>query len=147
MHFSPQNLYNSIFFTTFAVVFPKDVFFGVIVSPLIPCIAMEIASFFSPSSLSSTTFDNSGFCAAYLRTATEKEVIDHRVKLYDCCQYEHSAAKYAAMYIYEETKEVFDHKLRTNVLYDWLKKEFGLRASRGNFYKACRNFDSYTHRK
>ena len=108
---------------------------------------MEIVPFFSPSSLSSANVDNSGFRPDYLREATEKEVSDHRVRLHDYCQYEHSAAKYAAMYIYDETNGVFEHKLRTNVLYDWLKKEFGLRASIENFYKACCKFDRYTHRK
>ncbi len=108
---------------------------------------MEITSVFSPASLSATQVDNSGFNSAYLRAATEQEVSDHRIKLYDCCQYAHGAAKYAAMYIYEETEGVFDYRLRTNELYAWLKKEFGLRATKGNFYKACNEFTNYKNRK
>ena len=108
---------------------------------------MKVSSFFAPSCQPSATVDNSCFRAAYLRTATEQELNDHRVELYDRCQYEHSAAKYAAMYIYAETTGVFDYHLRTNVIYNWLKNEFGLRASSQNFYKACGNFKQYTDRK
>lgn len=108
---------------------------------------MEITSFLSSSSLSNTNVDNSGFSAAYLRAATEQELNDHRVELYDRCQCAHSAAKYAAMYIYDETSQVFDYRLRTKELYNWLKNEFGLRATQENFYKACGNFSRYTHRK
>ncbi len=108
---------------------------------------METATIFSPASQSATLVDNLGFRASYLRAATEHEVNDHRINLYDCCQYAHGAAKYAAMYIYEDTEGVFDHHLRTNELYGWLKKEFGLRATKENFYKACNNCFNYTHRK
>jgi hypothetical protein len=51
------------------------------------------------------------------------------------------------MYIFDEAPEVFDHHLPTKVIYNWLKDEFGLRASRENFYKACQLFPAYTNRK
>ena len=105
------------------------------------------SSFFSVSDSTSVNADNSGFCAAYLRAATEEEVNAHRVALYDRCQYDRRAAKYVAMYIYDETSGVFDYRLPTKSLYLWLKTEFGFKATGENFYKACLLFDNYVNRK
>jgi hypothetical protein len=108
---------------------------------------MEISSIRPSSSQSAILLDSNCFRPAYLRTATAEELNAHRVELYDRCQYAHSAAKYAAMYIFDEAPEVFDHHLPTKVIYNWLKDEFGLRASCENFYKACQLFPAYTNRK
>ena len=105
------------------------------------------SSFFSTSDSMSVNANNYGFRAAFLRGATEQEVNDHRVALYDLCQYDRRAAMLVAKYMYDETKDVFDYNLPTKVLYQWLKSEFGLKATGENWYKACNMCYSYVHRK
>lgn len=49
--------------------------------------------------------------------------------------------------MYDETKGVFDYNLPTKVLYQWLKTEFGIKATGENWYKACKMFSNYVLRK
>jgi hypothetical protein len=91
--------------------------------------------------------DNSGFRSNYLKTASPDEIEMHRTELIDRCYPVHGSAKRMAQYIYEETSGVFNCQWPTNEIYAWLKSEFGLPASRENFYKACSNFSNYTNRK
>ena len=105
------------------------------------------SSLFSTSDSTSVNANNCGFRAAFLRMATEQEVNDHRVALYDRCQYDRSAARLVASYMYDETKGVFDYNLPTKVLYQWLKTEFGIKATGENWYKACKMFSNYVLRK
>ena len=106
-------------------------------------------NYYSPAASfpSACNAENIGFRAAYLRVATHQELNNHRDELYDRCQYVRSAAKYVAMYIFDETVGVFDYHLPTKLLYAWLKTQFGLKASTENFYKACQQFSNYTNRK
>lgn len=102
-------------------------------------------SLFSTSDFTSVNANNCGFRAAFLRVVSGQEVNDHRVALYDCCQYDRSAARLVASYMYDEP--VFDYSLPTKVLYQWLKTESGIRAIGENWYKACKMFSNYVFRK
>lgn len=83
-----------------------------------------------------------GFNKEYLRTASYEEIENHRTLLMDRCQYEKCAAKFAASYIYSDTKGVFNRDLETKDMYNWLKEEFNTTASLDMFYKARPMFDT-----
>lgn len=83
-----------------------------------------------------------GFAKDYLRTATADEIDNHRAMLMDKCQYNRCAAKYVAMYIYDETRGIFNHQLQTNEMYTWLKEEFNINSSLDNFYKERPKYNS-----
>ena len=83
-----------------------------------------------------------GFSKEFLRKASYDEIQEHRAILMDRCQYDKCAAKYTAMYIYDEAAGVFDHKLHTNTMYDWLKAEFNINATLDSFHKARRLYDT-----
>ena len=68
-------------------------------------------------------------------------------KTFGCCRFVYNQCLRIKSYIYEETSGVFNCQWPTNEIYAWLKSEFGLPASRENFYKACSNFSNYTNRK
>lgn len=91
--------------------------------------------------------NNDGFKLKYRETATPEQIETHRTELIDRCAIPHGAAKRVAQYIYEETDGVFNCQWPTNDIYLWLKSEFGLPASRDNFYKACHNITNYTNRR
>ena len=76
-----------------------------------------------------------GFADAYLRKVSLDKIDEQRARLMEICQYAQCAAKFAAIYIYQDTQDVFNRNLKTKQMYEWLKEEFHINATLDNFYK------------
>ena len=92
---------------------------------------------------SSRSINNMGFDAVYRMSASPKDIERHRTILMDRCHYSRNTANMVAMYLYKETTGVFDWRLETNVMYQWLMDEFQINATIHAFYKARPKYDSY----